>query len=223
MSGNDPHCEQSGPLRLYFHPASDASRKVLLTAAYLELDLDLQVVDVKRLAHQQPEYLKLNPNGLFPLLIEGDFVLWESSAIMQYLAEKNSDTPLWPSDIRLRADVTRWQCWDLAHWGPALRPFMWEHVGKKIKGLGEPDQAELERALPAQVRLAGVLNDHLANRDWLVGDGLSLADLSVASHLMYRDLARLPLDSYPHIYRWFASVEALPCWRSTRPPIPGTL
>jgi hypothetical protein len=78
--------EYSARLRVYYHPASDASRKVLLTAAHLGIDVDLRIVDAKRLAHRTADYLKINPNGLFPVLIEDDFVLWESTAIMQYLA-----------------------------------------------------------------------------------------------------------------------------------------
>jgi glutathione S-transferase len=209
--------------RVYYHPASDASRKVLLTAAHLQIALDLQIVDAGSLAHQQPDYLQLNPNGLFPVLIDGDFVLWEATAIVQYLAAKEPADALWPDDSRLRADIVRWQCWDLAHWGPALRPFIWERFGKKLKGLGDPDRRELDKAATVFARFTDVLNNHLATRPWLVGGSVTLADLCVGSHFMFRDVAKFPLDRCGHVNRWFARIEALPCWRNTRPPIPGLL
>jgi glutathione S-transferase len=219
----EPRGAGSARPRLHYHPASDASRKVLLTAAHLDIDLDLRIVDVARLAHRHPDYLQLNPNGLFPVLIDGDFVLWEATAIAQYLAARIPDNTLWPGDVRVRADIVRWQCWDLAHWGPALRPFMWERVGKKLKGVGDPDQAELEKAATTLTGFADVLDGRLAAHDWLVGGSVTLADLCVASHFMYRDLAKFPLERCAHVNRWFARIEALPCWCKTRPPIPGAL
>jgi glutathione S-transferase len=100
---------------------------------------------------------------------------------------------------------------------------MVERVGKKLKGLGEPDEAKIEEATATLMRVASVLDHHLQDREWLVSQVVTLADLSVASHFMYRDLAKFPFDRFAGINDWFARIEVLHCWRRTRPSIPGVL
>src|SRR4051794_28832239 len=99
-------------MKLYFHPGSSNARKARITAALLNIDLELELVDVFTGAHKKPEYLAINPNGMLPTLNDGGFVLWESNAISQYLTSKKSNPDLFPSDPKVRADVSRWQCWD---------------------------------------------------------------------------------------------------------------
>jgi glutathione S-transferase len=92
-------------MRLYYHPGSSNSRRVLLTAILLDVKIDLAVVDLVngecRLPANQPE-------GKVPLLDDGDFRLWESHAIIQYLADKRGDSSLYPGSVQARADVNRW-------------------------------------------------------------------------------------------------------------------
>ena len=80
------------------------------------MPLDLVSVDLLKGAQRAPDYLALNPSGRTPTLVDGDFTLAESTAIMQYIAAKTPNT-LWPSDARARADISRWQCFGLAHLG----------------------------------------------------------------------------------------------------------
>jgi glutathione S-transferase len=204
-------------MKLYMHPASPNSRRVVMTAAILGIPLETAHVDLFTGAQRKPEYLAINPNGAVPTLKDGDFALSESNAITQYLASKKPGNTLWPNDPSTRADITRWQCWELAHWSPALRIYIFENMFKKLRGLGDPDPAELKKADEMFKRFATVLNNHLANRDYLVGDNLTLADISIASHLMYTQPARIPLDDYPNIKRWFARIEALPAWQESQP------
>lgn len=96
-------------------------------------------------AQRKPDYLRINPNGLTPTLVDGDFVLWESNAIMQYLAAQKPGNDLWPEDDEKRADITRWQCWDLAHWAPACATQLYEKIVKEVLGLGEPDMKEVKK------------------------------------------------------------------------------
>ncbi len=91
-------------MKLYYHPASTASRPVLLFAAESGLDLDLKLVDIFKGEHLQPAYRALNANALVPMLEDGDFRLTESSAILKYLADK-IDSPLYPKDLKQRARV----------------------------------------------------------------------------------------------------------------------
>ncbi|MHB8454113.1 MAG: glutathione S-transferase family protein [Acidiferrobacterales bacterium] len=208
-------------MRLYTHPFSPPGRSVLVTAACLGIPLETVFVDAPAGEHRQPDYMKLNPNALFPTLQDGDFLLWESNAITQYLASSQVGNDLWSSDSRMRADITRWQCWQLAHWSPASRPFQWENFFKPLLGQGDPDPVELKRAEGDFRRFARVLDDHLAARNWLVGSGLTLADISVVSPLMYRQSAKMPIEDYANINRWFAQIEKLAAWRDTVPTMPN--
>ena len=105
--------------------------------------LDDQLVDLSRGEQRTPDYLALNPTGRTPTLVDGDFVLWESNAIMQYLASGKPNALL-PDDARTRADIARWQSWQLAHWGKeACQPLMFERVVKAVFNLGPCDAGSM--------------------------------------------------------------------------------
>jgi len=99
-------------MRLYYYPTSANSRRALLTAILLDAKLDLVIVDLLNGEHRTEAYLKLNPNGKVPLLDHGGFHLWESHAIMQYLADLSSEQAIYPkddceSDARCRIALNR--------------------------------------------------------------------------------------------------------------------
>lgn len=120
------------------------------------------------------------------MLIDRDFKLCESTAIMQYLAGQRPN-PLWPDDIRTRADITRWQSWQLAHWGKkACEPLLIERIVKQVLNLGPPDDAVVTNALACFERDAAILDAHLATQPYLAGDRVTLADFSVAVLLLRR-------------------------------------
>ena len=204
-------------MKLYNSPLSPAGRIPALTARHLGIEVDTYNVNAAAGEQKSADYLKLNPNGLFPVLVDGDFVLWEANAIAQYLCSKVPGTRLWPQQGRAQADVTRWQFWTVAHWLPALGPFLRENYFKKLRGMGDPDAAALASVLPQLQRFAGVLEGALRDRTWLVGDSVTLADFSVAAGLMYLEAAQLPLHDFAAIMRWFDGVKALPAWVETPP------
>ena len=206
-------------MKLYMHPASPNVRAVLLTAELIDLPLERQTVDAMAGEQLTPAYLKVNPNGLFPVLVDGEFVLWETIPIMQYLASKSVGSTLWPNDDRHRADICRWQCWSQAHWFPALRTYIFENMFKKLKGLGEPDPAAIKSGEETFHQFANVLDGQLKAREYLTGPRLTLADLSVSVWLMYASAARIPLEPFVNIRRWFESIQNLPAWQRTMPPI----
>src|SRR5262245_8645262 len=109
-----PAMKKEIAMKLYGFPASPNTWKVRAVAAHPGIGLDEQFVDLTKGAQRSPDYLALNPTGRTPTLVDGDFVLWEATAIMQYLAERKT-SPLWPGDTRSRADITRWQSWNLQH------------------------------------------------------------------------------------------------------------
>jgi glutathione S-transferase len=202
-------------MKLYGIPPSPNTWKVRAVASHLGLPLDLQVIEVGKGDNRTPAYLALNPTGRTPTLVDGNTVLWESNAIMQYLADRRPNT-LWPNDPQERADISRWQCWQLAHWGrDACDPLLFEVLVKRFFNWGPPDAVIVERATQAFHREAQVLDAHLAKQPYLTGDELTLADFAVAAPLFHKDGAQLPVAPYANVQDWFARVSALPAWRET--------
>jgi glutathione S-transferase len=202
-------------MKLYYNPLSPNVRRVRLTAAVLGIKLDEQKLDFAKGEHKSPEYMALNPNGAVPTLVDGDFVLTESRSIMQYLASKKPESGLLPKDEQGRADVTRWQFWDAAHFSPQMGTLGFEKMFKGMMGLGEPDSGKIQEALSNFRRFAGVLNKRLEGKKYIVGNALTVADLTLASSLMYAQPLEIPLDEFPNVKNWFASITALDAWKQT--------
>ena len=107
-------------LILYATPLSANGRKALAVSRHLELSPQVVLINVYRGEGRAAEYLAVNPQGKVPSLVDGDLMLWESNAILQYLAEAHGDYRLWSRDPRRRADLSRWLFWEASHWQPAL-------------------------------------------------------------------------------------------------------
>ena len=203
-------------MKLYYFPPSPNSRRAHAIAIHLQLPIDFQLINLHKSEQRTPEFLALNPTGRIPVLQDGDFVLWESTAIMQYLASQVS-TSLWPEDAKQRADIMRWQSWQLAHWAKGCQPLVYERFVKRALQLGDPDPQVIQQATEVFHQEATVLNAHLAKREYLVNNTLTLADFSVARDFTYAIAAQFPLDDYPHIRAWYGRIEALPAWQKTAP------
>jgi glutathione S-transferase len=208
-------------MKLYGFPPSPNTWQVRALASYIGAPLEFEFVDLTKGGSRAPDFLALNPTGRTPVLVDGDLKLWETLAIMQYVAGKKSNT-LWPNDAKARADITRWQSWNLAHWNrDACVPMLFERFVKQILNMGPPDQTVLAKGVEAYGKEAAILNGHLAKQQYLVGNTLTLADFAVAAPLFYAKQAELPLQPYPHIRGWFERVSKLPCWSETAPQVPA--
>jgi glutathione S-transferase len=204
-------------VKLYGFPPSPNTWKVQAAAQHMNAPVPLELIDLSKGAQRSEDFLALNPCGRAPVLVDGDFTLWESNAIMQYLAAK-ARSSLWPDDVRTRADIMRWQSWQLAHWNPSVTPMIFENVVKPlVLKAGEPDAAVIARSHEALHKEAPILEKRLADHKYLVGETLTLADFSVAAPLFYAQPAKMPLERYPHIRRWFGEQAALPAWQETAP------
>ncbi|GHG70786.1 glutathione S-transferase family protein [Comamonas sp. JC664] len=207
-------------MKLYFHPLSGNSRRVLLVAAHLDIPLERIVVDLTTGKQREASYLGINPNGRVPVLDDGGFVLWESRAIMVYLAEKTPGQTLLPTDAQGRADVNRWLFWCSAHMAPANTVLVQENFVKQRTGRGPPDPAEVARGEALVAQTAPVLDSHLAGRMWVSQERLTLADLSLAASFALAGPARLPLEGYANLRAWLGRVQELEAWQRTAPPMP---
>ncbi|HME73331.1 MAG TPA: glutathione S-transferase family protein [Myxococcota bacterium] len=203
-------------IELYVFPPSPRAFKVMAVANHLGLDYTLQMVDFRKGDQKTPEYAALNPNMRMPTLKEGDYVLWESNAIAQYLALKRPESGLLPKDERARIDVTRWQFWDLAHWDPACAVFAFEYFAKRIVlGINEPDMEAIAKGTESFHRVAKVLDGQLKNRTFVTGDTLTLADFSLGAAMNLAEPAHYPIEPYGELKRWFTTLRALPSWQKT--------
>lgn len=160
----------------------------------------------------------INPNAKVPVLEDGGFVLWESHAIVLYLCNQTPGQTLCPSEPRARADVERWLFWVSSHLSPTVGGLNFERFIKRLTGRGEADPVHIARLEAAFHQLAQVVDAHLANRTWMSGQALSLADLSIACALTHAQPAQLPLDAYVHLAALRARVAELDAWNQTQPP-----
>jgi glutathione S-transferase len=204
-------------MKLYMTPLSPNVRRVRITAAVLGIDLQEIILDFAKGEHKQPEYLRLNPNGAVPTLVDGDFVLTESRSIMQYLVLKKPESGLIPGDEQARADAVRWQFWDAAHFSPQLGTLTFERIIKPMLGLGEPRQDKIDEASTNLRRFGAVLDARLANREYVVGNALTIADLTIACSLMYAKRTDAPLEAFPHLQSWFSRISDMAAWKMTSP------
>ena len=154
-----------------------------------------------------PEYLAMNPNSLVPTIDDEGFVLYESNAIVRYLAAKHSADKLWPNDLRKRADVDRWMEWLATAWVPSMRDAFWQLIRTP-----EPERnpAAVEKSRVEADRLAGILDASLANRRYLTENGFTAADIVVgcAAHRWF--LLPLQREPRPNLERWYADLKSRP-------------
>ncbi len=205
-------------MKLYSIPASPNALRTRAVAFELGLDPEIIDLDMSKGETRSPEFLKLNPNGKVPTLVDGDLVLWESRAINAYLADLVPEKGLYPDDIRKRAEIDQWSWWQAIHFGPAMQRVAFERVSKKAMGRGEPDEAAITGELKTMSDLLPVLETALAGKEWVAGD-LSLADFAIASTFMLRRPAQISLDAYPNVAAWIARLEARPSWQKATAPM----
>jgi glutathione S-transferase len=207
-------------LKLHVFPPSPRAFKVRSLATHLGLDFEVRMVDFAKGTHKTPEFALLNPNQRMPVMEDGDFVLWESNAILQYLAAKRPDSGVLPADPRERALVNQWQCWDLAHWEPACVILIFERLVKPAFGRGAEDPAKIAEGLEKFAQVAAVLEAQLSRTRFVVGDSPTIADFSLGSALTTQPIVRFPLDAYPNIMRWYKTLTELPGWSKSIATLP---
>lgn len=202
-------------MKLYDVPMSPNARKVRAVADELGIELEMVPVDMAKGQHRSPEFKALNPNSKVPVLVDGDFVLWESNAIVTYFASLHPEAGLLPSDPRGRADVDRWLHWQSAHLAPAVGKVVYERVIKAMFG-APPEQAVVEAGLTEFARFGPVLESSLQGREWICGR-LSVADFSLASTIDSADFAKMDLGPYPNMRAWLGRMRERKSWAGSMP------
>ena len=197
-------------LKVWGRISSVNVQKVVWCADELGLDYDRVDVGGQFGGNDTPGYLAMNPNGLVPVIEHDGFVLYESNAIVRYLAAQDAAARLWPAQARARADVDRWMEWQSTNFTPA----MWGAFMQLIRTPEDRRDAALVESSRARTeKLAAILDAHLASRQWLAGERFSAADVVVgcAAHRWLN----LPVSraARPHLERWYAELRARPASR----------
>jgi len=206
-------------MKLYYHPASTTCRPIMLLAAAEKIELDYQLVDLFTGENYQPAFTAINPNQAVPLLVDDNFQLTESSAIMKYLADK-FHAPSYPAELRARARVNERMDWfntglyrDLGY--GLVYPQVLDSYKK-----GD-DQAQRQHLAWSRAKVKHwleILDRHLlgSKTRFVCGDSLALADFMGACYVTLGDVIRLDYSPYPNITRWLADMKALPYWNNTQ-------
>ncbi len=203
-------------LKLYTTPLSANGRKVLAVSRELRLRPEIHLIDVYRGEGRTAEYLALNPSGKTPTLVDDDFILTESNAILIYLAEAHGGYRLWSRDAQPRSQIARWLFWESAHWQPALIASLTDLVGHRLL----PERIPPPRVVPdwnsgLLQPLFKTLEATLSSQSFLAGSDATIADFSVAGMTTYFRAAKFPFHAFPAVFRWCAQIEALESWRAT--------
>ena len=111
--------------------------------------------------------------------------------------------------------MTRWQFWDASHYSPVVASVVFEKLLKGMFGMGEPDQAKIDEGIKNFRRWSAVLNTRLEGRTYVVGDALTIADLTLAATLSNAHRAELPVAEFPNIEAWLGRISALDGWKKT--------
>ena len=156
------------------------------------------------------EYLALNPNGLVPTIVDGDFVLWESHAIVRYLAAKHGAGTLMPEGLEERANADRWMEWHESILAPALSPLFYGLVRTKPE---DRNMAAISAARDQTAAALAILDAQLDKTQYVAGPRFTLGDIPVGI-LAYRwymvDIRREP---YANLRRWYERLCARPAFR----------
>jgi glutathione S-transferase len=193
-------------MKLLGRLASINVRKVMWTSAQLDLDLEREDWGPGFRSPKEAEFLALNPNGLIPVLIDGDFVLWESNSICRYLANKQGATTLLPNDARSRAKVEQWMDWQAGELNNSWRvAFM-----ALVRGQAATPEA-VEAGIASWNRHMGILDAHLAaSGAYVTGDEFTLADVVLGLSAQRWKNAPIARTELPAVEDWLQRLGARP-------------
>lgn len=193
-------------IKLYEHPLSGNAYKAKLLLHQLSVEYEGVTVDIFAGEHKEEEFSALNPNCKIPVLADGDFVMWESNAILFYLANRFSPNPYLPDDPETYGLVAQWTFFGKTTVDPNLA--LARYFAKFLPPDQVPSGAMEKLHAQGNVALA-ILEDHLSRTEFLCGD-YSIADIACYPYTMLCGEGGFDLEAYPSVVRWCGSVEGTP-------------
>ena len=185
-------------------------QKVLWCCGELGLQFERIDAGMQFGVNNTPEYKAMNPNGLVPTIDDDGFILWESHAIVRYLARKHAAAKVWPEDARVAADADRWMEWFSTTLWLNVRPVFWNLVRTPPE---KRNMAEVEENRKKWAANLAIVDAHLANRDYMAGKSFSVGDIpiGVAAYRWFN----MPIErpSLPNYERWFQRISERPAFK----------
>jgi glutathione S-transferase len=194
-------------LRIWGRLNSINVQKAVWTARELELPFERIDAGGAFGGNRTPEYLRMNPNGKIPVIDDGGFVLWESNAIVRYLAAKHGAGTLWPTDLRQRADADRWMDWQATELTPAMRDAFMQLVRTPAEKRSQP---LVEASNAGTEALMAILDAHLAGRDFLCGHHFTMGDIAVGTVVHRWFGLQQPHAPRPNVEQWYRRLMLRP-------------
>ncbi len=202
-------------IKIYGDPGSGSLRRVTSAAAIMGLPIERVNIDLFKGESHTADFLELNPHGLSPVMVDGNVVLYEASAINLYLADKAGGQLLGVTP-RERYEVLQWMFWSGEQWRVFATLTFDERIGKRF--MGQPEDESITALTFAKIRAAAaVLDAHLAERQFVVGNQLTLADIDIAAPFSQNERTKVPFDEYPNLVAWQQRLLAtVPAWAETK-------
>jgi len=196
-------------LKIFGHPVSTCTRKVLMTLAETGTPYEMTVVDFGKNEHKQQPHTSRQPFGQIPAIDDDGFSLYESRAICRYISEKFGGS-LVPADLKSRALMEQWISVETSNFTPHAMKFIYHDVFKRPQ---EP--AVLEAATKGLETALGIMNATLANSPFLAGAQLTLADVVFMPYLEYAmgTPAKALVAKFPHASAWWNKIGERPTWQ----------
>jgi glutathione S-transferase len=188
-------------MKIYASRTSPNSQKVLAVARELDLPVETILVDLFKGGARTPAFLAMNPNGRVPVLEDDGFFLWESNAILAYLAGRQASPSLLPVAPRERAEIDRWLYWEASALSPAVWKVGCEKILKPMTKQGTPDPVMIAAGTADFARAAKVLDDALAGKEYVAG-ALSIADFAIGPFIGVATRCELDISSYGNLSAW---------------------
>lgn len=183
-------------------------RKVVLCAQVLGIELSRTDAGLAYGVVNTPDYRARNPNGLVPLLRDGDFTLWESNAIVRYLCAKAGK--LYPTDLQQRFNAERWMDWQQTTLNPAGSPGFRQWIRTPAD---QRNAQVIAQSVAATEPLFAMLDEHLSRQAFMAADALTMADIPIACEVHRWWGLPQARPAWPHLERWYAGWLALPASR----------
>jgi len=200
-------------MKLYGHPWSNAARRAQMLCEECGIPYTYQVVELMKGEQYTPPFVALNPNSKVPVMDDDGFRLWESQAIMRYLADKHKAHTWYPTEPKARAQVEQWLDWNQTRLGPEAGKIMFN---THFAGDKRNDQA-IEGAKKWLEKILPVLDAELTKHAYLCGDQPTLPDLAAATNVAYLEMCEYDLKPYPAVTRWYDAMKKRPSFAKTAP------
>ncbi|WP_437979594.1 glutathione S-transferase family protein [Sorangium sp. So ce117] len=200
-------------MKIYGHPMSTCTRKVLTVLAEKGQEAQFVLVDLTKGAHKQPEHLARHPFGVIPVLEDEDFTLYESRAIMRYLDHKLPGASLTPTELRARALMDQWLSVEQSYFATPAVKIVFQRVFLPMQG--KPGDEAIVDASKAEVSKAlDVVEKALAGHEYLAGSSYSLADISWMPYLQCLVVSKLGelITDRPNVAAWWKRISERPAW-----------